>query len=172
MKLTRRDYLGWKNRRVTLLGMSGVGKTMLASLLPWDKWFHYSGDYRIGTRYLDEAILDQVKLMAMQHPYLKAQLRKRLNLYPQQYHRPQSGTDFRLSGQDWQTPLSVDSRWRNSSVVNVCSGQRKSAQCAMWIPSSNADSRCMDIPISSMMRAEAFVVWAMPNAGSDCPPVP
>lgn len=75
MKLTRQEYLGWKNKRITLLGMSGVGKTTLASLLPREQWFHYSGDYRIGTRYLDEAILDQVKMMAMQHPYLKAQLR-------------------------------------------------------------------------------------------------
>ena len=75
MKLTRQEYLGWKTKRVTLLGMSGVGKTTLASLLPWDQWFHYSGDYRVGTRYLDEAILDHVKLMAMQHPYLRAQLR-------------------------------------------------------------------------------------------------
>lgn len=75
MKLTRQEFLGWKTRRITLLGMSGVGKTTLASLLPWDQWFHYSGDYRVGTRYLDEAILDHVKLMAMQHPYLRAQLR-------------------------------------------------------------------------------------------------
>lgn len=54
--------------------MSGVGKTTLSSLLPTAQWFHYSGDYRIGTRYLDEAIVDQVKLMAMQHPFLRKQL--------------------------------------------------------------------------------------------------
>ena len=37
---------------ITLLGMSGVGKTTLAYKLPSSKWFHYSGDYRIGTKYL------------------------------------------------------------------------------------------------------------------------
>ena len=48
----------WKSPRkaITLLGMSGVGKTTLASRLPRQTWFHYSGDYRIGTRYLDEPI--------------------------------------------------------------------------------------------------------------------
>ena len=38
-------------------------------------WFHYSGDYRIGTRYLDEAILDNIKLQAMQVPFLRDLLR-------------------------------------------------------------------------------------------------
>ena len=57
----------WKSPRkaITLLGMSGSGKTTLASRLPRQTWFHYSGDYRIGTRYLDEPILDNVKREAM-----------------------------------------------------------------------------------------------------------
>jgi hypothetical protein len=51
--------------------MSGVGKTRLATLLRQSQWFHYSGDYRIGTRYLDEAILDNIKSQAMQIPFLR-----------------------------------------------------------------------------------------------------
>jgi hypothetical protein len=39
-------------------------------------WFHYSGDYRIGTRYLDEPILDMIKQQAMQVPFLKELLRR------------------------------------------------------------------------------------------------
>lgn len=74
MKKTRQEFLQWENKSITLLGMSGVGKTTLSSLLPSDQWFHYSGDYRIGKRYLDEAILDEVKKMAMEHPFLRAQL--------------------------------------------------------------------------------------------------
>ena len=62
-------------RAVTLLGMSGSGKTTLASKLPRDRWFHYSGDYRIGTRYLDEPILDNVKREAMKIPFLADLLR-------------------------------------------------------------------------------------------------
>ena len=42
--------------------MSGVGKTHLSKLLSnEDKWYHYSGDYRIGAEYLNRAILDNIK---------------------------------------------------------------------------------------------------------------
>ncbi len=56
--------------------MSGVGKTHLSSLLRRHAWFHYSGDYRIGTRYLDEPILDLIKQQAMQAPFLRDLLRR------------------------------------------------------------------------------------------------
>jgi hypothetical protein len=55
--------------------MSGVGKTRLSSLLPRSKWYHYSGDYRIGSHYLDEAIRDNIKLQMMQVPFLRDLLR-------------------------------------------------------------------------------------------------
>ncbi len=71
MRLTRDELRAWENKRITLLGMSGVGKTRLATLLRRSQWFHYSGDYRIGTRYLDEAILDNIKSQAMQIPFLR-----------------------------------------------------------------------------------------------------
>jgi hypothetical protein len=38
-------------------------------------WFHYSGDYRIGTRYLDEDIMDLIKEQAMKVPFLRELLR-------------------------------------------------------------------------------------------------
>jgi hypothetical protein len=66
----------WQSRRVTLLGMSGVGKTYLSRLLRRSDWFHYSGDYRIGTRYLDEPILDLIKAQAMAVPFLRELLRR------------------------------------------------------------------------------------------------
>ena len=52
MKMTPTEFLKWDSKRITLLGMSGVGKTTLANKLPKQNWFHYSGDYRIGTKYL------------------------------------------------------------------------------------------------------------------------
>ena len=55
--------------------MSGVGKTWLSHILMRDHWFHYSGDYRIGTHYLDEPILDNIKQQAMQIPFLRDLLR-------------------------------------------------------------------------------------------------
>jgi shikimate kinase len=75
MRMTGKEFLAWKHKAVTLLGMSGVGKTTLAASLPRNKWFHYSGDYRIGTKYLAEPILDNIKRQAMQVDFLRDLLR-------------------------------------------------------------------------------------------------
>ncbi|MGF1643485.1 MAG: ATPase [Thiotrichales bacterium] len=75
MKLSAAEWRAWGNKSVTLLGMSGVGKTRLACMLRYKHWFHYSGDYRIGTRYLDEPMLDNLKQQAMQVPFLRDLLR-------------------------------------------------------------------------------------------------
>ena len=75
MKLSVDKFQNWEHKSITLLGMSGVGKTRLAALVRRRDWFHYSGDYRIGTRYLDEAILDNIKQQAMQVPFLRDLLR-------------------------------------------------------------------------------------------------
>ena len=75
MKFSVEEFHNWENTKVTLLGMSGVGKTYLSTLLRDSQWFHFSGDYRIGTRYLDEPIMDIIKQQAMQVPFLKELLR-------------------------------------------------------------------------------------------------
>ncbi len=75
MRLTAEEFRDWDNKCITLLGMSGVGKTRLSKFLRADHWFHYSGDYRIGSRYLDEPILDNIKQQAMQVPFLRDLLR-------------------------------------------------------------------------------------------------
>lgn len=54
--------------------MSVWEKPILSSLLREQDWFHYSGDYRIGTR-LDEDILDLIKEQAMKVPFLRELLR-------------------------------------------------------------------------------------------------
>lgn len=71
MRMSKQAFLDTPRKRVTLLGMSGVGKTRLASFLRNENWFHYSVDYRIGTRYIDEPILDNIKTQAMQVPFLR-----------------------------------------------------------------------------------------------------
>lgn len=71
MKMSAQEFLDWPSKRITLLAMSGAGKTTLANKLPKAKWFHYSGDYRIGTKYLEEPILDNIKREAMQVPFLR-----------------------------------------------------------------------------------------------------
>jgi len=71
MRMTPKQFLDCERKALTLLGMSGVGKTTLADKLPKDRWFHYSGDYRIGTKYLEEPILDNIKRRAMDVPFLR-----------------------------------------------------------------------------------------------------
>lgn len=68
--MSAQQFLDWESKSITLLAMSGAGKTTLANKLPKDKWFHYSGDYRIGTKYLAEPILDNIKRQAMDVPFL------------------------------------------------------------------------------------------------------
>ena len=59
-------------KRVVLFGMSGLGKTHVASMLRRSgAWFHYSVDYRIGTRYMGEYIADNFKREAMKVPFLR-----------------------------------------------------------------------------------------------------
>ncbi|MEM1267965.1 MAG: ATPase [Pseudomonadota bacterium] len=66
------DWLSAEHKRVALFGMSGVGKTRISGLLRESgAWFHYSVDYRIGTRYMGERILDNVKREAMKTPFLR-----------------------------------------------------------------------------------------------------
>jgi len=75
MRMKRAEFLSWPHKAITLLGMSGVGKTTMAGRLPKSKWFHFSGDYRIGTKYLAEPILDNIKRQAMQIGFLRDLLR-------------------------------------------------------------------------------------------------
>ncbi len=69
---TAKDWQAAKNKRVLFYGMSGLGKTYLSNLLrAQGDWFHYSIDYRIGTRYMGELIADNAKAYAMQVPFLR-----------------------------------------------------------------------------------------------------
>ena len=69
------EYLSWRRKAVTIFGMSGVGKTTLGRMLRRHEWFLYSVDYRIGTRYMNEHIVDLFKKEAMKVPLLRQLLR-------------------------------------------------------------------------------------------------
>lgn len=71
------EFRAARDKRVLLFGMSGLGKTHLANMLrdapehQGGGWFHYSVDYRIGTRYMGEYIADNFKREAMKVPLLR-----------------------------------------------------------------------------------------------------
>ncbi|SLN12573.1 hypothetical protein PEL8287_00415 [Roseovarius litorisediminis] len=67
-----KDWREAPHKRVLFYGMSGLGKTHLSNMLrDQGDWFHYSIDYRIGTRYMGELIADNAKAHAMQVPFLR-----------------------------------------------------------------------------------------------------
>ncbi len=66
------DWRAAPRKKVLLFGMSGLGKTHVSNLLrAAGDWFHYSIDYRIGTRYMGEYISDNFKREAMKVPLLR-----------------------------------------------------------------------------------------------------
>ncbi len=72
----KQDWMAAPRKRVLLFGMSGLGKTHLSNTLrATGDWFHYSVDYRIGTRYMGEHIVDNFKSEAMRNPFLANLLR-------------------------------------------------------------------------------------------------
>lgn len=67
-----KEWRAASRKRVLLFGMSGLGKTHISNLLRGaGDWFHYSVDYRIGTRYMGEHIADNFKREAMKVPLLR-----------------------------------------------------------------------------------------------------
>ncbi len=66
------DWRSTARKKVLFFGMSGLGKTHVSNILrDSGDWFHYSIDYRIGTRYMGEYIIDNAKAEAMKVPFLR-----------------------------------------------------------------------------------------------------
>ncbi len=66
------DWRDAEQKKALLFGMSGLGKTHISNTLRANgDWFHYSIDYRIGTRYMGEHITDNAKREAMKVPFLR-----------------------------------------------------------------------------------------------------
>ncbi|SDH99250.1 ATPase [Lutimaribacter saemankumensis] len=66
------DWRRAPRKRVLFFAMSGLGKTHVSRMLrDSGEWFHYSIDYRIGTRYMGEYIADNAKAHAMKVPFLR-----------------------------------------------------------------------------------------------------
>jgi shikimate kinase len=72
MRLSKAQFRALKNKRITLLGMSGVGKTHLAKVIGQvGDWFHFSGDYHIGATHLKDEIVDNIALKMKKDPWLQ-----------------------------------------------------------------------------------------------------
>lgn len=121
---------------VTLLGMSGAGKTVLStSLRRSANWYHYSADYRIGTRYLVEHILDNIKerIMRMEDPFVANLLRSDSiyinhnitvdNLEPVSTYLGMYG-DPKLGGLDKATFLKRQDDYRRAEVRSMFDAER------------------------------------------------
>ncbi len=52
MKLSKQEFMDHPKKPVTLIGMSGAGKTYISSQLEGWGWTNYSGDFVIGDRYM------------------------------------------------------------------------------------------------------------------------
>ena len=71
MHWTRDKFLSTDNIKITLMGMSGVGKTHLSNVLTKYGWKHYSADYMILKRHLEELILNEAAIEAKKNHFLR-----------------------------------------------------------------------------------------------------
>jgi hypothetical protein len=56
MSITKSDFNKIDKKVITMMGMSGIGKTYISCMLAKEGWFHYSCDYEIGTTHLGDEI--------------------------------------------------------------------------------------------------------------------
>lgn len=69
---TASDWTDATQKKVLLFAMSGLGKTHVSAMLSKTReWFHYSIDYRIGTRYMGDYIAKDAKTKAIKIPFLR-----------------------------------------------------------------------------------------------------
>ncbi len=64
MRLSGSEFLAQPKKALTLIGMSGVGKSYVSCQLEAWGWVNYSCDYLIGTKYLGELIKSEGEMSA------------------------------------------------------------------------------------------------------------
>lgn len=175
---------------VSLLGMSGVGKTTLStSLRRSDNWFHYSADYRIGTAYLAEHILDNIKFRIMRtDPFIAGLLRSDSiyinhnisvdNLEPVSTYLGMFG-DPAGGGLDKETFLERQQQYRDAEISSMCDVGRfldkawKIYSCKDFInDASGSLCEIADIddpadPVISALRDNTAIVYIRANAAGE-----
>ena len=173
---------------ITLLGMSGVGKTVFSSELRRSGgWYHYSADYRIGTRYLAEHILDNIKfkIMAMRDQFVANLLRSDSiyfnhnisveNLEPVSTFLGMFG-DTGLGGLNKSTFMERQGLYRQAeidSMIDVSRFIKKAWQiygCECFVnDASGSLCEIVDIsdssdPVINALHAETLILYVQPDA--------
>jgi hypothetical protein len=64
VKISGDEFLAQDKKAITLIGMSGVGKSYISCALEEWGWTNYSCDYLIGTKYLGELIKSEGEMSA------------------------------------------------------------------------------------------------------------
>lgn len=64
MKITKEEFLNAPKKNITLIGMSGAGKTHISCMLQRWGWNNYSCDYVIGEKYLKDDLSNVENLSA------------------------------------------------------------------------------------------------------------
>ncbi len=71
MKAELSKFIDGENKAITLMGMSGVGKTYLSEKLASWGWYHYSCDLEIGVNLLGDDIVETIRNDILAHPGLR-----------------------------------------------------------------------------------------------------
>ena len=175
---------------VSLLGMSGVGKTTLSTgLRRRANWFHYSADYRIGTAYLAEYILDNIKFRIMRtDPFIAGLLRsdsiyishnisvdnlEPVSTYLGMYGDPDTG------GLDKEAFLERQQQYQDAEINSMCDVGRfldkawKIYSCKDFINDASG-SLCEivnledpDDPVISSLRENTLILYIRANASGE-----
>lgn len=168
-------------KRVLLFAMSGLGKTHLSTMLRGtNDWFHYSIDYRIGTRYMGEKIADNAKREAMKVPFLRDLLRSNSiyiesnisfdDLKPMSSYLGKPG-DPALGGLEWDEYTRRQDEFQQSEIAALNDTQYfidrsvdlyqyphfvcdTGGSICEWVDADNPDD-----PILTALSAHTLMVW-------------
>lgn len=175
---------------ITMLGMSGVGKTMLSTSLRRDtNWFHYSADYRIGTAYLAEYILDNIKFRIMRtDPFVADLLRSDSiyinhnisvdNLDPVSTYLGMFG-DPRMGGLNKATFLERQGQYRDAEIASMKDVGRfldkawRIYGCKDFVNDASgslceiADVSDAEDPVISSLRDTSLILYVRANAAGE-----
>lgn len=176
---------------LTLVGMSGIGKTVLSKALRQSgHWFHYSADYRIGTRYLSEDILDNIKykIMNMEDPFIANLLRSDSiyishnisvdNLDPVSTFLGMYG-DSASGGLDKKTFLERQDLYRKAEVESMLDVERfidkgwRLFRCKDFVNDASGslceicEPQDPDDPLMNSLREQSLVLYIQPGDGHE-----